>query len=418
MGVCAQGHAKGAGETEIGQLEVAVLVDQQVLGLQIAMENTVGVTVLDALAELHHELANNTVSHAQVHQVHRCALGKSLATTTVSDGKGLHVLLEVEVEELKDEVKLVAIGVNDVKETDDVGVFQFFEEGDFADGGAGDAFILGFESNLLQGNDAAMIAQVSGFIDNSIGACSLGKRYQYRRRVVQTLEHSGNEEPRLGQTHLHQSFPAFDSYPWLKWTGCGDEGWTIPQCTENQRRIVKAVVNPKESKEPESPVSSGMSSQLSSKSSEFNVGVKLTWDRSARGPRNKGGVARRGGQREKKRRVLERSRTMGSDGKSTTRGSSCDGDGWKYAKCDVLRSKLRDAVVTMMVTWARRGRKCLFVCVYSVYPDTDSPMDGPPFFVAPAGVMGLQYSSSHPQAQNLPANKVITALANRRSYLH
>ena len=66
----------------------------------------------------------------------------------------------------------MAVGVDDVEETDDVGVVHFFEEGDFADGGGGDAFVFGFEADFLQGDDALVWGgEVAGFVDYAVGAC-------------------------------------------------------------------------------------------------------------------------------------------------------------------------------------------------------------------------------------------------------
>lgn len=52
MGICAERDAKGASETEIADFEVAVLVDEEILRLQIAVEDAVGVTVANAGEEL------------------------------------------------------------------------------------------------------------------------------------------------------------------------------------------------------------------------------------------------------------------------------------------------------------------------------------------------------------------------------
>ena len=104
VGVCAQRNTKGAGKTEIGELEVALLVDEEVLGLEIAVQDAVGVAVLDAIAKLEHELADDLIAKAELHQMRRRALGQGLASTTIAHRKSLHVLLEVEVEELEDEV--------------------------------------------------------------------------------------------------------------------------------------------------------------------------------------------------------------------------------------------------------------------------------------------------------------------------
>ncbi len=67
-----------------------------------------------------------------------------------SDGR-VHLLLQIVVQEFEHQCQLL-VGVHNVDELDDVGMVEFFEEGDFADGGAGDAFLLGLETNLLKGD--------------------------------------------------------------------------------------------------------------------------------------------------------------------------------------------------------------------------------------------------------------------------
>jgi hypothetical protein len=53
--------AKRSGEPKVGELEVAVLVDEQVLGLEIAVEDPVGVAVVEALDELQRESLQSSV---------------------------------------------------------------------------------------------------------------------------------------------------------------------------------------------------------------------------------------------------------------------------------------------------------------------------------------------------------------------
>jgi len=62
----------------------------------------------------------------------------------------------------------VAVGVHDVEEAHDGGVVHFFEEGNFADGGGGDAFVFCFETDLLEGDDAAGVGEVAGFVDDAV----------------------------------------------------------------------------------------------------------------------------------------------------------------------------------------------------------------------------------------------------------
>ena len=52
MGVGAEGDAEGAGEAEVGEFEVAGGVDEEVLGLQVAVQDAVGVAVVDSGEEL------------------------------------------------------------------------------------------------------------------------------------------------------------------------------------------------------------------------------------------------------------------------------------------------------------------------------------------------------------------------------
>lgn len=52
--VCADGHAKCSSETKVGQFQYTLAVDEQVGQLQVAMENTVRMTIGDAFEELEH----------------------------------------------------------------------------------------------------------------------------------------------------------------------------------------------------------------------------------------------------------------------------------------------------------------------------------------------------------------------------
>ena len=52
MGVSPERHAEGSCQTEVGEFEVAVFIDEEVLGFQVAVENAVGVAVADAGEEL------------------------------------------------------------------------------------------------------------------------------------------------------------------------------------------------------------------------------------------------------------------------------------------------------------------------------------------------------------------------------
>ena len=55
MRVCPEGNTERSGETEVCELEVSVLVDEQVLGLEISVEDPVSVAVVQSLDELKSE---------------------------------------------------------------------------------------------------------------------------------------------------------------------------------------------------------------------------------------------------------------------------------------------------------------------------------------------------------------------------
>ena len=103
------------------------------------------------------------------------AFRQGLAPPALTDGEGLHVFLQVQVQKLAHEIQLVPVGVDDVEKAHDVGVVHFLEEGDFANGGGGDAFVFGFEADLLERDDALVGGvEVAGLVDDAVGACAGG----------------------------------------------------------------------------------------------------------------------------------------------------------------------------------------------------------------------------------------------------
>jgi len=109
------------------------------------------------------------VSHPSIHD----ALRQRLTPPTLTDWQGLHVLFQVEIQILKHQVQFVAIGVYDIQQAHDVGVTHLLEQGDFADGGGGNAFVFGFETDLLEGDDALVGGgEIAGFVDDAVCSCS------------------------------------------------------------------------------------------------------------------------------------------------------------------------------------------------------------------------------------------------------
>ncbi len=79
------------------------------------MQDAVAVAVAHARAQLAHELLDDGLAETQRVQLRASALGQRLAPSALADGQRLHVLLQVQVEELEDEVELVAVGVHNVE---------------------------------------------------------------------------------------------------------------------------------------------------------------------------------------------------------------------------------------------------------------------------------------------------------------
>lgn len=135
------------------------------------MQHSVSMAVSDALAKLHHKLLYGLVVHAERLAGETRALGQSLASSTHADWQRLHVFLQIEVKELEDEVQLVAVGVNNIQQADNVGVVHLLEQGDLADGSRGHTLIFGFETDLLEGDNALVLCgQVAGLVHDTVGS--------------------------------------------------------------------------------------------------------------------------------------------------------------------------------------------------------------------------------------------------------
>lgn len=65
------------------------------------------------------------------------------------------------------------IGMDDVEQSNNVGISHLLQERDFADGSTGDAFILSFEADLLQGDNSTAIGKVPSFVDDTVGTCKV-----------------------------------------------------------------------------------------------------------------------------------------------------------------------------------------------------------------------------------------------------
>ena len=133
MCVGPQRDAECSGETKVGELEVALAVDQQVLWLEIAMQNPILVAKRGALQKLVHEAPDSD----------------RVEGTTVS--MNIHVLLQVSLAVLEDKDKL-CFGVDDIVEANDVDVLELLHERYLADGGGRRPFLC-IQVDLLECDD-------------------------------------------------------------------------------------------------------------------------------------------------------------------------------------------------------------------------------------------------------------------------
>lgn len=87
MGEGLDGQAESSGQSEVGDLEGAGLIDEQVLWFEVAVDDPPGVAVVESVAELVEEKLDLVRGHG----------GLVLP----------HVLLEVVVDQLEDQIELL-----------------------------------------------------------------------------------------------------------------------------------------------------------------------------------------------------------------------------------------------------------------------------------------------------------------------
>ena len=127
------------------------------------------VAVANSLDKLGHEFLDHSITKAQV-CTHSRSIRKGFSTATFTNRKGLHVFLEIEIEEFENQVELVAIGMNDVEKAHNIGVIHLLEKGNLADCGTGNTLIFGIQADLLQGDDTVGMVELTGLVDNTVGS--------------------------------------------------------------------------------------------------------------------------------------------------------------------------------------------------------------------------------------------------------
>lgn len=181
MRVGLDGKPECSRKTKVSQLDrLAVVADQQVLWLKVAVENAVRMQEHKGLVNLVEEAL--------------CLFGRERRALL------LHILLQVVFEIFEDEVQLV-LGEQYFLEPmlrqlavyllNNVRVPQILQETDFADSGRRDAVVLLFESDLLDGNVLASL-QVMRPVDDTVRSFA-----QFLKLLI--LIQAGN---RLGESPL------------------------------------------------------------------------------------------------------------------------------------------------------------------------------------------------------------------------
>lgn len=113
--VGAHGHPEGASQAEVGQFDGAVGVDEQVLGLEVAVQHAVRVAEGQALQQLEQVALRGQGGSAGPGTPPPCSTAIVLPPPRhldegqgdAADGGGIHELLQVLVQELEDQVELV-----------------------------------------------------------------------------------------------------------------------------------------------------------------------------------------------------------------------------------------------------------------------------------------------------------------------
>ena len=124
--------------------------------------------VADAFHKLCHEPLDHILAEAKAADLR--SFREGFATPPLANRKSFHVLLQVKIKELKDEVELVSIRVYDVEQANNVRVLHLLQQGDLSDGSTGDTLIFGFQADLLESNNSGWMGKIPSFVDNTICA--------------------------------------------------------------------------------------------------------------------------------------------------------------------------------------------------------------------------------------------------------
>lgn len=142
----ADGWAERTCQTEVGKLETSVSSNEQVLRFEVAVHDAACVAECQSTAALEEVRPYQRRRHHTVN--------------------GLHVLLQVLVEELEDKVEF-SILLDTVLERDDVVVCKFPQQTDLPECSGGDALIFDLEADPLEGDDLIRVT-VECLVDDTV----------------------------------------------------------------------------------------------------------------------------------------------------------------------------------------------------------------------------------------------------------
>eukprot|EP00618_Florenciella_parvula_P002231 CAMPEP_0119499670 /NCGR_PEP_ID=MMETSP1344-20130328/22058_1 /TAXON_ID=236787 /ORGANISM="Florenciella parvula, Strain CCMP2471" /LENGTH=289 /DNA_ID=CAMNT_0007535685 /DNA_START=389 /DNA_END=1256 /DNA_ORIENTATION=+ len=144
-------RAERARQPEVGELEGAIRLDEEVLRLEVTVHDTTGVAEREAAEDLVRERLGLLEADVALDRV--------------------EVALEVLVKELEDQVQTARL-LHDVAERDDVRVLELLEERDLTERGRRHALVLELEANFLHGDDVAILL-VTALVDDAVGALAV-----------------------------------------------------------------------------------------------------------------------------------------------------------------------------------------------------------------------------------------------------
>ena len=145
VSVGVHGDLEGTSKAEVSNLEGVVVLEEDVGGLQVTVNDAVTVAEVETFEELGHEDLEFAAEEG----------------LSAVDG-----LLEILVDVFEDEEELGAVA-DDIEEIDNVAMVNFLEDRNLTKGSLGNTFITTVEAHLLEGDDLTSLA-VDGTVNDTI----------------------------------------------------------------------------------------------------------------------------------------------------------------------------------------------------------------------------------------------------------